>query len=567
MIYFADFETTTNNEERTSVYLWTIISEDEKVKEYGIDLKTFFEFLNSLNKIEAVYFHNLSWDGCFIEDWLIENNFKFDDEKTRFRNNTFRWINDDDYDLYSLDVKFKNKKVIRFKDSYKIFPTSIAKMAKVVGLEKGIIDYEKYSNVQAKEDLPQEVVDYAILDALILVRYWNASKKNLEVKRLTISSIVYNEFKAFYGKTKFISHFGGYIDKKTINNVISKEEFLEFYKGYKGGLVLVKNGIKDVELKVDGYSYDVNSMYPWVMKTKLMPYGKPSSIKYENVENVAILKVYINKAYILDEEIPCFVFSQSKLTDEHQKHKKLIIDEVIVVTEFEFELIKKYYFIDFQILNKWYFKASYIFKNFISELEEQKTNAKNEADRQVAKIKLNSLYGKFGQKFLRSQRILIKKEDLLPDQGVKFEIGNYYEVSKIEEVDLISYVPVALFITSYARVHLLENIIKNKERFLYADTDSIYLDGMQEGLQIDETSFGAFKLENRFSRFKYIKAKCYIFETLDGKITTKIAGLSKDKHKDINFSNFYKGSVFEKSKTQRKRIKGGFILTKGDYTL
>lgn len=567
MIYFADFETTTNNEERTSVYLWTIISEDEKVKEYGIDLKTFFEFLNSLNKIEAVYFHNLSWDGCFIEDWLIENNFKFDDEKTRFRNNTFRWINDDDYDLYSLDVKFKNKKVIRFKDSYKIFPTSIAKMAKVVGLEKGIIDYEKYSNVQTKQDLPQEVVDYAILDALILVRYWNASKKNLEVKRLTISSIVYNEFKAFYGKTKFVSHFGGYIDRKTINNVISKEEFLEFYKGYKGGLVLVKNGIKDVELKVDGYSYDVNSMYPWVMKTKLMPYGKPSSIKYENVENVAILKVYINKAYILDEEIPCFVFSQSKLTDEHQKHKKLIIDEVIVITEFEFELVKKYYFIDFQILNKWYFKASYIFKDFISELEHQKTNAKNEADRQVAKIKLNSLYGKFGQKFLRSQRILIKKEDLLPEQGIKFEIGNYYEVSKIEEVSLISYVPVALFITSYARVHLLENIIKNKERFLYADTDSIYLDGMQKGLRIDEASFGAFKLENRFSRFKYIKAKCYIFETLDGKITTKIAGLSKDKHKDINFSNFYKGSVFEKSKTQRKRIKGGFILTKRDYTL
>ena len=78
-IYCADFETTSytqyNLEGRTRVYLWCLKSLDEKLSLVGIDLNSFFENLKSINNEIVVYFHNLSFDGEFINWFLLENNY------------------------------------------------------------------------------------------------------------------------------------------------------------------------------------------------------------------------------------------------------------------------------------------------------------------------------------------------------------------------------------------------------------------------------------------------------------------------------------------------------------
>ena len=97
-IYCADFETTSYNqylqEGRTRVYLWCLKSLDEKVSLIGVNLQSFFENLININGEFVVYFHNLSFDGEFINWYLLENNYTYA-EKDQMKVKTFNSIIDE----------------------------------------------------------------------------------------------------------------------------------------------------------------------------------------------------------------------------------------------------------------------------------------------------------------------------------------------------------------------------------------------------------------------------------------------------------------------------------------
>ena len=68
-----------------------------------------------------------------------------------------------------------------------------------------------------------------------------------------------------------------------------------------------------------------------------------------------------------------------------------------------------------------------------------------------------------------------------------------------------------MFVTSYARRNLIKAIDDNMERFIYCDTDSVYLLGWEEPkLQIHDTEFGKWAMEGKFVKGKFIRSKCYI---------------------------------------------------------
>ena len=77
-IYFADFETLTfeskqyQEQKHTDVWLWALTKDGENV-EIGNTLSEFMNRLFSDFKTKLVYFHNLSFDGNFIEKWLFKN--------------------------------------------------------------------------------------------------------------------------------------------------------------------------------------------------------------------------------------------------------------------------------------------------------------------------------------------------------------------------------------------------------------------------------------------------------------------------------------------------------------
>jgi hypothetical protein len=82
---------------------------------------------------------------------------------------------------------------------------------------------------------------------------------------------------------------------------------------------------------------------------------------------------------------------------------------------------------------------------------------------------LNSLYGKFGTKINRPSGYIVNEDEEFHDKG---EI-----VMKEPETSKISkYLPIAIAITSYAMMKLVDAIDNDYCGFSYCDTDSLFVD-------------------------------------------------------------------------------------------
>ena len=95
------------------------------------------------------------------------------------------------------------------------------------------------------------------------------------------------------------------------------------------------------------------------------------------------------------------------------------------------------------------------------------------------------------------------------------------------------YLPIASFITSYARDVLIEAVNSVYDRFLYCDTDSIHILGYEPpNIPIHEKDLGYWKFEGKFINAKYIGAKRYaeLIENENGetKWDIKCCGVSSD---------------------------------------
>jgi hypothetical protein len=131
-------------------------------------------------------------------------------------------------------------------------------------------------------------------------------------------------------------------------------------------------------------------------------------------------------------------------------------------------------------------------------------------------------------------------------------------------------------ITSAQRIEDDFHAGKSKNRFVYADTDSLHVyspdDEIPDGLDIDPYRLGAWKLESTFKRGKYIRQKCYIELGFDDKMNVTVAGLPKKMGELITFENFNIGFTTEgletdKQKLTYKHVKGGVMLAPVDFSI
>lgn len=153
----------------------------------------------------------------------------------------------------------------------------------------------------------------------------------------------------------------------------------------------------------------------------------------------------------------------------------------------------------------------------------------------------------------------------------------------------IYYTAMSSFITAYARKVTITAIVNNLDRFIYADTDSIHLNGWDDpkDLFIHDSEFGAWKLEGFFEDSKFLRAKTYMEKMLgkwiekDGekifKVASKVsddlvghwevkcAGLREENKKDVTVNNFRLGATFKKLSS--KTVPGGCVLVETDHQL
>jgi DNA polymerase elongation subunit (family B) len=195
-----------------------------------------------------------------------------------------------------------------------------------------------------------------------------------------------------------------------------------------------------------------------------------------------------------------------------------------------------------------YFLKKIIFKEYIEFLYSLRLNyPKTDPLNFIAKILMNSLYGRFGMDDSFSNISIIDK-DFYPDFENKYldkivdkiDLGGnfliFYESEENdEEIHNVS-VAIAAAITAYSRIHMTQ--FKNNPKIIlyYSDTDSIYVDEKSEIEQIliDNKILGKLKLENVCNKAIFLSPKVYCLETEDSKIIYKVKGLKHEVELTMN---------------------------------
>lgn len=567
----ADFETTTDAED-CRVWLWGLLTIDNPeydAVEVGIDTESFMERIQQHNS--TVYFHNLKFDIQFIMPWLFNHGFKHSTAQELTTPSTFKTLISDMGMYYSLTVRWDNGHSTEFRDSLKKIPMPVSRIAQAWKLEvtKGTIDYHAYREIGHKPTPEEE--DYLRRDLVIPAK---AMKEILDtgMSKLTVASDALAEYKQLTGSDHFKRLF------PVLHDSIDKE----IRRAYRGGFTYSDERFRG-HVTRSGLTLDVNSLYPYIMHDRLLPYGEPEFVRgmvEPTMSRPLTIFSVTFTAKIKPNHIPCIQIKGSSIFSATEYLKEIKEATTMMVTNVDWDMYVKHYDIEVQAYGGgWRFHAMRgMFDTYInkwSEVKARETGGK----REIAKLHLNALYGKFA-----SNPDVTSKIPYMKDGIVKLRRG---ENEKRPPV----YTAVGVFITSFARDLTIGAAQANYDSFAYADTDSLHLlrDDVPVEINVHPTELGAWKLEYHFDSAYYVRAKFYM-EHLDDKIAaheqakahggeacpddctdqhsyvTRIAGLPVQVSSQLTFDDLRPDTVLH-GKLTPKTVPGGVVLKDVPFAL
>lgn len=563
--YVADFETN-NHEDDCRVWLWDACDINEFQHTYGYDIDSFIDWLVHSN-CQRCMFHNLAFDGSFIIDYL-EHSDKFEyrtKPSTVPQYNTYDILKTRDGSLYCIRIYMDRgvrynygtgklccakRNRIEIWDSYKKIAMPVEEIAKSFNtvFEKGDIDYNMRREVEyvpTEEELDYITRDVAIVAEAIRLMY------DMGLDKMTIGGDAMSFF-----KSKIPLRMRETLFPSELYTNLDMDKFIR--RAYKGGFRFLNPEFQNVEVK-NGFVLDVNSMYSYHLKDKLLPMGLPIWFdgKYEYDDEYPLYVVEISISGKLKEGyLPCV---SSRGTGLYMDNEMLyeFEDLNVVVTNIDLELIRESYDIEsIAYFGGYKFRAM---QGLFDEYIDYWMSIKEESEggvRLVSKLMLNNLIGKFGTNPMVSN----KKPVLCSDGVVRYETLD--EESSSNPV----YLPIPVFVNSYARDHEIRTAMRFGKNLIYCDTDSVHaLDcKVPEGVVIHESKLGAFKVESKFSRGFYISLKRYVHENEEGEIDVKCSGLPAKCKDQVTFDNFRVGSKYF-GKLNSKHVLGGVVLREGYF--
>lgn len=564
--YTADFETTT---ELDDCRVWGIglcnIDNFDEYHEYN-NLDDFFKFIEKNNG--AYYFHNLKFDGSFIIDYLLKNGFEYSE---KMKPKTFNSVISEMGAWYTIkityDIKGKNSKTTTIYDSLKKLPFPVKKIAKDFNLpiQKGDIDYKLYRPVG--HIITKEESSYLRNDVEIMARALKIQFDEGQTK-MTIGSDALNSFKTMLGgNANFKKYFP--VLESHIDNFIRKS--------YKGGFTWVNPLIQGKTLK-NGMVFDVNSLYPSIMYNNLLPYGVPVYFKgkYQQDDTYPLFIQNVKVEFSIKENmIPTIQIKGSKFFKGNE-YLTTTDGEVVNLhlTNQDLELLLEHYDIHYiEYVGGFKFMGvKGIFKKYIDTWGEIKKTSQG-AIKQLAKLMLNNLYGKFA-----TNPDVTKKIPVLSSDGVVRYVTGEQETK--EPV----YTAMGSFITAGARYKTIKTAQSVYDRICYCDTDSIHITGTEPpDIEIDDNELGYWQHESNFIRARFLRQKTYIEDTITKNVNGKIvvgnhndydtvklnvvcAGMPDTVKEKINFDNFHIGFKSD-GKLMPKRVSGGTVLVDSTFTI
>lgn len=561
--FTADFETATWLDDESYVWCWAVseIGNENNV-EHGTKIEEFISWCE-INSDTIIYFHNLKFDGSFILSYLLNNGFRCTNGEENKCSRTFKTLITDMGIFFSIEIWFTTKKHIKIYDSLKLIPGKIEDMPKDFGidLEKLEIDYNQ---VRGMEYIPDEnEIAYILNDVKIPAIALNGLFER-QLTKMTIASNALSDFKNSIGYRSFKHFFP----------VLTGEIDQEIRSSYRGGFTYLNDIYKDVKIG-SGVVLDVNSLYPSVLYCCRLPIGEPKFFtgKYKDDKIYDLYVQRISCEFELKKgKIPTIQIKGDPSFRPNEYLKSSQNQEVVLtLTNVDLDLFfENYHVYKPKYLNGFKFRSARgIFKPYIDKWTNLKIESKknhNKSLYQISKLMLNSLYGKFGlNPSCRS------KTPYLKDGIVKYKMGERETREGI-------YIPIAAFVTAYARDKTIRTSQKirdysvnkyGEDKYIYSDTDSIHTTLSDSELKsicdIDDYRLGAWKIESKFCRAKFIRQKTYV-EEIDGKLKITCAGLPENCYSQVTFENFNE-NLSVGGKLSYKHVKGGVKLVETTFKI
>jgi hypothetical protein len=446
-----------------------------------------------------------------------------------------------------------------FNDSYALLKFSLDKLTKNFDVEhkklnfmkdkKTKNDYEYLYELYKQND--KRFFDYLKNDVLglyeVITKFIEMIEKNNGTMGLTIAS------------TSLKTYQKGFLNHSI--TVCEKELNDEMKKAYYGG----RTEIVKMILPSDNYfCYDVNSLYPFVMFNNEFPISKPIKInnpKKENILNdcgITFCKIESPNLYIPLLPIHFTINKTNKLIYPIGKF------EGVWDNHFLRKALKLGYKID--IKKMYIFKTDFIFKEFVKKFFELKRKSKKDSpDYVLAKLMLNSLYGKFAQN--QESEIFMKIKNIvdLSKYDIVDCLDNDYNIFRVKTESKGNFhIPqISIHVTTLAQLKLydyIEKILELCKILGYYDTDSLFTNAKLN----TSSRLGDLKLEYPFKKGYFLLPKTYCIIKNNNENYIRAKGFSSEFQKKLN-KDIFENALFKKDysgfKLSTKNLKINSMLS------
>lgn len=323
-------------------------------------------------------------------------------------------------------------------------------------------------------------------------------------------------------------------------------------EGFYGGRteVYIKGRVKDF------YYYDLNSLYPYVMKKYSYPdpntahlISNPKDLSFiENYEGLSKVRVKVPNTHIpllpvRTEEHLFFPVGEFDGAYSHVELRNAIAENV--------KILKVY----------WSFYTETTcspFKDFVTDLYKERKELEKVDDKRadLVKILMNSLYGKFAQRNhddVGYLKLVTKDMKFSTVKGLfPYRSGEYVYVIIPFLTNILpcySNVLWSLYISAYARLELFKYLKAAGSSLIYCDTDSIIT--FKEFKTSDK--LGSLRLIGKYTEGIFLYPKLYFLKDEFGKTQIKAKGIPWKVREDFFFEGKCKFSRPTRIKEALKR--------------
>ncbi len=368
------------------------------------------------------------------------------------------------------------------RDSFRLFPASLAKWTGQKG-ETGLEcicgqtcgGYCSISRHMESDDL-QRLADYNVNDCEILLDTWQRDLNALEGEglsvynnkgkpRTTIGAVAWNTAAPLAGINP--------------QSPVSWKDYDAGRTGYYGG----RTEVGRVEA-THGHRYDVHAMYPWAL-THPVPYGLRRGLR-RNKAGDAYARgragIYRAKVHVPRTDIPPL---PHRFPDDRKAEGRLTPGRLLWTsgtfvgswTQVELAAAERHGARIEQIYSAhiWSHQGA-IFKPYVEAIYESRRTAKERGDKRWASLLkwfANSLSGKLAQQ-PEMTRLCVLGKDEYPEEGWGHVAGRVW-MQSVRKPSACARTWAAAYLTSRARVCLLDRLKRHSGKWLYCDTDSTYI--------------------------------------------------------------------------------------------